>query len=545
MGEILKASHLSFAYDGKDKPVLNDINLSINEGEFVLLAGPTGCGKSTLLRELISHEKPGKIGFVSQDPDACIVADKVYHDIAFGPENLGLTPDETRLRVAESAGIFGFSEHITKEIKTLSGGQKQMLALCSALAAHPRLLILDEPCSMLDPVSARKFMDILTRLNRDMGVTVLLCEHRLDMAFSLCERALYMEDGAIAFDGSVKDMAEYLISENKAMAAALPAGAQIAGTFGYDIPLNVRDGKDMISDICAGLSENSVIKADAKPGKENEDKAPYAFGSESKASCEPSFVCDGVYFRYKKDLPDVLKNFSLELYPGETTCIIGENGCGKSTASGIMAGIMRPYRGRTKLFGKDMSKISRKDLYNDGIAYLPQSPEAILNKETVLSELLDVGNEEEAMGFAQILGLSDVLNMHPYDLSFGMRQELALAKIMLLRPKVLIMDEPAKGMDAAAKMRLSEVFKELKKQGASICMVSHDLEFCAQTADMCGLLFDGRIISLSTRDEFFGDNYFYTTQTQKIAGKYLPGCLTPGEAIKKIMEIKGGGRNEL
>ena len=527
MGRIIALENFSFTYRGQKKSCLNEISLSIEEGEFCLLIGPTGCGKSTLLRQFkreiaptgtmdgnIVIEEGADIGYVFQDPESSIVSDRVYHEIAFGPENMGLSKEDIMLRVAESVGIFGLGEHLRDEVKTLSGGQKQMLALCSVLATRPNVLILDEPCSMLDPVAARNFVDLIVRLNRDMGMTILLCEHRLEDTLCACDRVFYMEDGATVCEGAPQSVCRELFDSGSPMAASLPASArlwkEISADSG-DIPLTVREARALWKrrGQSAGMTQSDIMHIKTSPdGKKNP--------TDSKR--EAALEVKEAYYRYERDGADVLRGFGIRLFPGETYCIMGENASGKSTACDIMAALKRPYRGKVKLFGKDISGRKGSDIYRDAIAYLPQSPEDLFGADTGIEELLEAGTREEAFGLAGALGIEDILDKNPCDLSCGQMQALAIAKVLLLRPKVLIMDEPAKGMDAAVKDRLSALFTALKNEGVAICMVSHDLEFCALTADRCDLLFDGRIIGEGAAREFFDGNYYYTPQIMKITG---------------------------
>ncbi len=537
MGELIKTQRLSFCYPEEKKAALKEVDITINSGDFTVIFGKSGCGKSTLLRQLLPSVAPhGKrsgnvyykgrpisdlssgelvesIGFVFQEPDNGIVTDKVWHELAFGLESMGESVEEIRLRVAETAAFFGITSWIEKKTTELSGGQKQILNIASAMTQRPEVLILDEPTAMLDPIAQERLLDLLKRINEETGTSVIITEHRLNKVLPMADRVYFMEDGRISASGNAKEVTGILIESDNELTGELPVAALFANLLKEkDLPLTIKDGR--------ALLEKKMSDSKVRIGIKSSEK------STEQVKSKPVFSCNNIYFRYEKDLPDVLKGFSLKLNAGETYCILGENGSGKSTALNILSGVDRPYLGGIKVFGKDIKKYSHVELYRGCISVLPQDPEALFSKETVMEELLETGTKEGAEKMASLCGLEEELETHPYDLSCGYKQMAALAKVLLLDPKILFLDEPAKGTDALFKNRLIRIIEDLKAKGTAVCIISHDIELAAGCADRCGLLFDGRIVSENDRTSFFSGNRFYTTALGRITEGYLKGAVT-------------------
>ena len=517
----LTLRELNFTYPDGGAPALRNIDLNIAPGEFVVLCGPSGGGKTTLLRQLKPALAPhgarggqillggediytldpraqaSRIGFVLQHPEEQLVTDKVWHELAFGLESLGVPGPAIRRKVAEMAAFFGIQDWLHREVDSLSGGQKQLVALASVMALDPELLLLDEPTSQLDPVAASDFLATLGRLNRELGLTVILTEHRLEEALPLCHRALVLDGGALLADGTPAQVGRALLEGGHRMFRSMPTPMRVwAGAGGEgECPLTVGEGRLWLEE------RRSSLKPVPLHG--------YARGG------EPAVRMDGVWFRYEEDSPDVLRDFHLEVPSGAIFALMGGNGAGKSTALTLAAGLRKPYRGEVRVRGR--------------VGVLPQQPQSLFVRKTVREELEDMGGDPAAV--ADLCEIGHLLNAHPFDLSGGEQQRVALAKILLLSPEILLLDEPTKGMDAAFKDKLAAVLQRLRNGGATILMVSHDVEFCAENADRCAMLFDGAIVSEGTPEEFFPGNRFYTTAAHRMARHLLPQAVTAEDVI--------------
>ncbi|MDO4555601.1 MAG: energy-coupling factor transporter ATPase [Lachnospiraceae bacterium] len=585
---ILEIRDLSFAYPGGEKRALNHISLSVEEGEFLVLCGKSGCGKSTLLSHLKSplmphgkrkgtiymegmpllqmsnREQTEKIGFVLQNPDNQIVTDKVWHELAFGLESLGYATEEIRIRVAEMASYFGIQDWFYKNVTELSGGQKQLLNLASIMALHPDLLILDEPTSQLDPIAASDFLETVKKINRDLGTTVILTEHRLEEVFPVADRVVVMEEGEILAEGSPTYIGKVLKESNHEMFLAMPVPMQIYAKVPSEkkCPVTVRDGRKWLEAECR---EREILPFDNQKSEihggflSDRSSGKRVFGERKERRREdvkafkqnPVLSCSDIWFRYEKDLPDVVKGLNLKIYEGEFYCLLGGNGTGKTTTLSLISRLRKPYRGKILLNGKDIRKYSDKELFRGFLGVLPQNPQSLFVKKTVELELFEmIGGEKEKKdeeyhldmekrkvvdGIIKVTHLENLLTRHPYDLSGGEQQRLALAKILLLRPKLLLMDEPTKGLDSYFKEEFASILNLLKEQGVTIFMISHDIEFCARYGDRCGLFFDGSIASSGKPQEFFSGNNFYTTAANRMARKYFPKAVTGKDVIECLM----------
>ena len=533
--EKLVFKNLTFAYPCDEKNAIKDVSFSVAQGEFVLICGKSGCGKTTLLRHtrsplapagersgevlfdgvpifsLSDAEQSSKIGFVGQSPENQIVTDKVWHELAFALEGLGASTHEIRRSVAEVSAFFGIDDWFSKSTSELSGGQKQILTLASVLTLHPEIIILDEPTSQLDPIAATEFISLLGKINRDLGITVILSEHRLDEAFPFATRVIVMEDGKILCDGAPKDVGRILKDTDSSMFSSMPAAMQIWAGIDSSLPcpVTVREGRDFLSLI----SESNP----PKPLKEKE-KAPKG---------EVVLCAKNIYYRYEKCSPDVLSDLSLSLRAGELYALLGGNGAGKSTTLQILCGVRRAYGGRIESKGR--------------IALLMQDARSMLVKKTVREDLYDVldgkavttDEQDERVGkICSLCGIADLLDRHPYDLSGGEQQKCALAKVLLTSPDILLLDEPTKGFDAEFKAVFAAILHRILSLGVAVLMVSHDVAFAAEHADRCGMLFDGCIIAEDEPRAFFSGNKFYTTQSNRMARELIPQAVTPSEVIE-------------
>lgn len=536
--EILTVKNLTFTYPETKNPALDGLSVTVNDGDFFVLCGQSGCGKSTFLRqlkpqlaphgnasgeilfegkpicELSERESASKIGFVLQSPDNQIVTDKVWHELAFGLESLGYDTPAIRRRVAEMASFFGIQNWFYKSVSDLSGGQKQLLNLASVMVMQPKLLILDEPTSQLDPIAASNFIATLKKINRELGTTIIITEHRLEETLPIATNAAVMEDGKLLCSGSVSKIGAYLKKNNHKMFLAMPAAMRIWGSADTDFkcPVSVNEGREFLLDYTKEHKVNPVQKNVYK-----------------KNNSDIKITVNDAWFRYEKDMPDVVKGVRLTACSGELLCILGGNGTGKTTTLKLLSGLKTPYRGDVKADGR--------------VGLLPQNPQTLFVKKTVYEDLKSVlsdmklsktAMEEKMNNVVKLCGLNGLENRHPYDLSGGEQQRAALAKLLLLSPDILLLDEPTKGFDAEFKIEFAAILKKLLGAGVCIVMVSHDIEFCAQYADRCALFFDGTIVVEGAPSEFFLNNNFYTTAAARIAGNIIPNAVTTEDIIGAI-----------
>ena len=546
--EIFEIRNLTFSYPQQQKQVLNDLSFSLHRGDFVTLCGPSGCGKSTLLRQLKTvltphgnvsgeilfcgkplakydqREQSSQIGFVMQNPDNQIVTDKVWHELAFGLESLGFDTATIRGRVAEMASFFGIQNWFHKSVTELSGGQKQLLNLASIMVMQPDVLILDEPTSQLDPIAAADFLATVGKINRELGTTVIMTEHRLEEVFPMSGRVLVMDEGRLICDGTPSDVGRELSARSHSMFLAMPAPMRIYADVPNDLPcpVTVREGRSWLSEYAQSHDLQAVPEADIPDFSE----------------LEPTVKLDEVWFRYEKDAPDVVKGLSLRAYAGEFLAILGGNGTGKTTTLSLIAGLNKPYRGKVYINGEDIAK--KSDLYKNGLGVLPQNPQSLFVKKTVREDLYEIlkgsqlSKEEQAKEVAsvsELCRLKYLLDRHPYDLSGGEQQRAALAKVLLMKPKILLLDEPTKGLDSEFKPIFAEIMADLLSCGVTVIMVSHDIEFCACYAHRCVMFFDGGAVTQAPPREFFSGNSFYTTAANRMARHLLPEAVTAEDVI--------------
>ena len=533
--EKIKIKNLIFSYPNSEKTALNDINLTINQGEFVTICGKSGCGKSTLLRhlkpiltphgktsgeiyfngksiyDLSDREQAENIGFVMQNPDNQIVTDKVWHELVFGLESLGINSAEIRSKAAEMASFFGIQNWFYENVANLSGGQKQILNLASVMVMNPTLLLLDEPSSQLDPISAHDFFTMLERINTELGVTIILSEHNLSEVFPLSDKVVVMEDGKITAENTPYKIGEEL--KQNSMFAALPTPTKIYYSLGNNsgnCPITIRDGHKWLEK--QQINEHFEFKSE-----------------KNRINTEPILELKDVWFRYEKNSDDILKGLSFKVHENEFYAIVGGNGVGKSTALSVISKINKPYRG--KVFINDDTKV----------AVMPQNPQSLFLKKSVLEELydavFDVEKEKRKNEIEYVMKLCELDNLlenHPYDLSGGEQQRVALAKMLLRKPDLLVLDEPTKGLDACFKRKLAMILKSLQKNGMTVLMVTHDIEFCAEYADICAMFFDGNIVSEAPPRKFFAENNFYTTSAKRMADGIIENAVLDKDVIRAL-----------
>ena len=547
--ESYRIENLTFTYPGKATPTLHGLNISIEEGQFITIVGPSGCGKTTLLRRLkpsfaphgdVSGEiyfedtptseidvktESAKIGFVMQSPENQIVTDKVWHELAFGLESLGYDTPSIRLRVAEMASFFGIQTWFHKDVAELSGGQKQLLSLASIMAMQPSVLILDEPTSQLDPIAAADFLATIGKINRELGVTVIMTEHRLEEVFPLSDRVIVMDNGSIIADGAPREIGMELKVKGHGMFHAMPVPMRVYASTDSSLPcpVTVRDGRNWIRHV---EIKNTELPPEIAAGHDNDI---------------PAIELEEVWFRYEKTAPDIVKGVSFKAYAGEISAILGGNGTGKTTTLSLISAINKPHRGKVLLEGQSPDKIP--GLFDGVLGVLPQNPQALFVRKTVEEDLLEMFSGikiDKAEKYTRIHAvvkicrLGELLQSHPYDLSGGEQQRAALAKVLLLKPRILLLDEPTKGLDAEFKLVFAGILRELAASGVTIVMVSHDIEFCAEHATRCAMFFDGGIVSTNAPRAFFSGNSFYTSAANRMARRVLPEAVTAGDIISAL-----------
>ena len=543
--------NLSFSYAAaKGKDSLHNVNLTIQKGEYVVLCGKSGSGKTTLLRQLktvltphgkhsgeilfngVSMEKvsqrdqSSKIGYVMQNPDDQIVTDKVWHELAFGLESLGCDQKTMRARVAEMACYFGIQDWFHRDVANLSGGQKQLLNLASIMAMQPEVLILDEPTSQLDPIAASDFLNTVRKINIELGTTVIITEHRMEDIFPYADRAIVMDGGSVIADDTPRNIGKLLYDQKNDMFAAMPTPVRVFyGSNGEgDCPLTVREGRNWLS---RSFRSEPKVKSVPAPAMDEEIE-------------NPALSMKELWFRYEKNSPDIMRGVSAEVPKGSLYAIVGGNGAGKSTTLKAICGICRPYRGKVKVFGKPVEKYKSTELFGGTLAMLPQDPKSLFVKKTVREDLEEMTKDKELIKeIAATCQIEKLLESHPYDLSGGEQQRAALAKVLLTQPKLLLLDEPTKGIDSFFKETFAGILKELKARGITIVMVSHDVEFCARYADLVSMFFDGQMLTTDHPRRFFGNNSFYTTAANRMSRHVFRNAVTAEDVVLLYQKNKG------
>lgn len=559
--DLLRMENVGFRYEGSSSPVLKDISFEVKRGDFLVVIGASGSGKSTLLRllkrelvtngetkgkvyfedqsinELSDHESASKIGYVMQDPDAQIVTDKVWSELAFGLENIGVPRDVIRSRIGEMANYFGIHNWYQKDVADLSGGQKQLLNLASILVMQPEIVVLDEPTAQLDPIASLDFLRTLQRINTELNTTIIMAEHYLEEVFGMADNILIINDGTKEFYGSPFEAANLLLKDDKR---------------GESLPNPVRlhhliENKDkMAFTISDGIQMMNNQFGSLKPLEQTVEL------KDSDTSKQIIISLKHVSFKYGRLESDILHDVTLDIYKGEIFSVLGGNGAGKSTLMKVMSGLALPYQGKVKIDGKKVKPKSNDFVYGHDVAYLPQQPLSMFVKESVKADyesfLKTMGYtniEESINGIADWFNITHLLEQHPYDLSGGELQLVALGKVLLLNPDVIFLDEPTKGVDIQNKNKIAHLLKEFSNKGKTVIIVTHDVDFSAKISDRCGLFFDRQMISISDPLTFFSNNYFYTTPINKMVKAYLPKVVTYDQAKESWQVIKKReGNNE-
>ena len=525
---IIQIKDFSFSYVEESKKALDHINIEIEEGSFNVLCGLTGSGKTTLLNQLKPQVRPNgkrsgeilyegialervneekivqEIGLVFQDPEMQMVTEQVIHELAFALENMEYPASEMQKRIGEMVSFFGFSHLLYKSVEELSGGEKQIVNLAAVLVLRPKVLILDEPLAQLDPVMAENFLHMLRRINEEMGMTIILSEHRFELLLGMADQVIILEKGKIKFKGNSREICNK-IYEDEVFRCFVPSISRLYLRYENQcVPLTVKEAKRWAKQYKWEIRDNLEDNIDLEQQEH-----------------EVLFACKDIYFSYHRNEEEILKHISFEIRQGDYTILVGANGCGKSTLLKVIAGIYQPQRGKMFLQGKSLKKYGQR-AWAGFIGYLAQNPKLYFNEETVEKVIesgkrsLDQVDEAYIRELLEMFRLQDKLVSHPYDLSGGEQQRLALILVLMKKPRLLLLDEPTKGMDPYNKTILAEHLKKLHQDGITILMVTHDLEFAAQYGKQGMMLFDGDLTGNMPMKQLLSENFFYTTPISKV-----------------------------
>lgn len=518
---LLQIKDYSFSYALSKETAISNINLDINDGEIISICGESGSGKSTLLKslkteispegkkqgEIISNVKSIDISIVFQNYNTQLVTGTVINDLVFQMENLGIDNTTMRKRLSETVGFFGIENLLHKDVEDLSGGQKQLITLASAMMLKPKLLLLDEPMSQLDPIASRNFLDMLKRINEEFGVSMIITEHRLDDIIAITDKIVLMEKGKIIHSGTPNNIFKTIWSEEELKTTAyIP---QIPRS-----SLTINPEKDIAFTPKEFQQENHITTIKTKP--QHLETSIQEINKDKKKIVK----LRNLLFSYENGYY-ILKNLNFNVYENEILCLLGGNGSGKSTLLKILAKIYRPYMGKTKIKAKK-------------IGYMPQDLNAYFISDIVEEDIWkDIEKNKENLEYFNYLiselSLKHLLKRHPYDLSGGEQQKVVLASILLKKPDFIILDEPTKGIDPLSKIITAKLLKETN---TTIIFSTHDLEFAAFFAERCVMLFDGDISFEETPHRFFQENNYYTTALNKATKTIYDDIITYSDVLK-------------
>ena len=576
---LISFKNFYFKYNEKDKNVLSNINLEVLPGEFVLFCGPSGSGKTTLLTNIKKEIRPSgvydgkiyyddediemledkksacEIGFLFQNPEDQFVSDNVLQEIAFPLENIGLPTEDIRNRIAEMAAFFGLEKYLYKNSTELSGGQKQLVNLCSLLVLKPKLLLLDEPTSQLDPIAAYNFLSMLRRLNEEFSITIMATEHRIDNIFPFADKTVFLEDGHLKYINKPRTICSKAY-QNPVFRNYLPSVTRVhfllQSKYPFlnkcKIPLNIREGMQELNFLDEKLKESGTALW-------RDTHVNLFKNSENLDSSDILLKCKDIWFGYIND-HIILRGVFLDIKKGEFISIFGGNGTGKTTLLQILSGIIKPQKGKIKLkkgikvgyvhqnpmvhFWRDtvqeelslnfLEKLedNNSSKFRRLQKYIPQNSHENINSNN--NQMILDSEKEELIEF---FGISHLLDKHPYDCSGGEKQKIAIVKSLLTKPDILFLDEPTKGLDPVSKLHLAYKLKKMQENGLTIVMATHDIEFAAEYSKRCMILFDGKIQIDNTPKAVFSSNNFYTTFVNRMVKNFLPESVTLNDVKEK------------
>ena len=548
--KMININELTYTYPNSNRPALRQVSWQVAGGDFVLVTGASGSGKSTLLRclnGLVPHFSGGVIGgrvtvngldvvargphalsrhvgFVLQNPEAQAVLEQVEAEIAFGLENAAVPPAEMRLRLEEVLDLLGLTALRDRPLVSLSGGERQRVAIAAVLALRPQILALDEPTSQLDPQSAEEVLQALVRLNEDLGLTIVLAEHRLERVLPYADRLVYLEDGRMVVDGPVREAIQ--------QTPLAPPLVQLGRALGWQpLPLTVKEGRRFVQ--AEGQGSRGAGEQGTKSDRRSPRRSPAPLSNRRLPTPAPLHA-DDLHFAYNGVA--VLNGVSLELRPGEVVALMGRNGSGKSTLLKCLVGLLTPQSGEVRVNGRSNQGRDVADICRE-VAYLPQNPDDLLFAESVAEELsMTLQNHGLAQrnGVAQLLDrldLAQVAAAYPRDLSVGQRQRVALGAVTITEPKLLLLDEPTRGLDYRVKEKLVAIWRRWLAEGMGLLLVTHDVELVARVADRVLILSQGEILADGKPAEILGASPLFAPQMAR---------LFPGSGWLTVEDVLGG-----
>lgn len=512
--ELFKIDNLSFSYDKSIRPSIKNINLSIRQGDFLVICGTSGSGKSTLVRQLKScftplgaqtgtilfkgrplssisvKEQAQSIGYVPQGDFSQVPVGNVINQLAFGPLNIGMKENQVKLHIAEISNVLGISDILYKNSNDISGGQKQLVKLASVLIMNPDIIILDEPFSSLDPFSANALLDTLNKVNNDFSTAVLVSSSSLETLCQYAQNIIFIENGKIS--SNFKNIRECGIINDNYIYNLLPEMYKIHSKVNPNalFPPTLKDGKNFFNEL---FKDKNVNFRTAEEYRE-------------KPEANQILSLKNIWFKYKKNSPDILKDLNLSVKSGEIISILGKNGSGKSTLLNLICKTFKPYKGKITINNKPIYKYSDSELFGSIISMIPQYTETYY----------DNVNLQLCHGEKQILYIKNTLKDK--------------------NNPIIVMDEPTAGIDSNQKRELLSIIREASNNGSAIIIASHDLEFCSEASHKCCMLFDGQIIGLDTKNKFFSNNTFYTTVPRIITSDIFENAVTSKEVIKLCLK---------
>ncbi len=545
--ELIKTENLSFKYKNTNNFLFQNVNLSINKGDFVAVLGRSSSGKTTFLKQFKSFLVPEgdrsgnillngqklnsipdqiqnrKIYYMSQEFNAQYIMKKTIDEITFGMEYMDIKYTDIKIRLAEICNILNIGNVLNKDISSLSGGQKQLIRLASAIILKPDIIIMDEPLSQLDPLTSKTFIDVMDKINKDFSITILLSSNSLKYIYKSIEKIFLIDDNT----SKIHDINKYNMplhaKNNEYLLNSLPIQCQIYIKNSIQSPDGISSD---IKKVRKYLSEN--FKNNIVPKKD-----------QIKSATEKNKILNiqNIWFKYDIHSNDILKNLSMDVYKGEIISLVGNNGCGKSTLLQMICKINLPYVGKIIYNDIPLNKYKNSELFLNNISFLPQYSPVLLTEDKVLDNLNSVKNYSKNVDDALIqkvckqLKITSLLNSNVNKLSMGEKQLIALAKLILTSPKLLLLDEPTINLDYLQKENLKNVLNDIVQNGTSILIASHDLDFCAEISNRCGLIFQGEIVKLTNTKDFFLNNYFYTTPSRLISQDISDNIITNQEVL--------------
>lgn len=538
--EIVNIHNVTFNYTDSSKSAIEDINLKINEGEFVLITGPSGCGKSTLIRlingiipdyyggtikgevflqgnnivNIDRHSIVKMVGMVYQHPEKQIILQDVEREIAFGLENFNTEINTMKRNVAEAISLLGINGIRDKQTAKISGGEKQRVAIAAIAAMDPEIILLDEPISQLDPIGAEEVLNYIKKLNCDMGKTIVLVEQRLDKCFSMADRIIFMENGRIINEGTPHNIPKEINKKHH-----IPNLTYIFKSAGYEkLPIDVKEARKIVM-----------------------SKSISTIDKQKKSLSNVVVEVKKLNFGYEKRV-STLKDINLTIRKGEILCVMGENGAGKSTLFKIIAGLINNYTGKVYIEGKNASAMDDVERIKK-VGYLSQNPNDYFGRKTVFEEVgytlknIDEYSSERVNEVLNLMNITHLKDRNPRDLSGGEKQRTAIACTLVANPDILVLDEPTRGMDSIAKDNLGNIIRELASRGKSIVIITHDADFAGDYGDTVNLMFDGEIVARGDAESILCDSAYYSPQVSRVF-KNRSKVVCSKDAIKLLRESK-------